>query len=69
MLRRLMAGGHAALQGHHTIPNFVSPAEEAALVALVDTCQPAWHDSNFNGKHRWAQRCMQRLSVCLASSL
>ena len=63
LLRRLMAGGHSALQGHHTIPNFVSPAEEAALLALVDTCQPAWQDSNFNGKHRWEPRCLQSPSA------
>ena len=63
LLRRLTAGGHSALQGHHTIPNFVSPAEEAALLALVDTCVPAWQDSNFNGKHRWEPRCLQRPSA------
>ena len=43
---------HAA--GEYLYPEFVTEGEEAALLHLVDHEEPAWKDSNFNGRHRSA---------------
>lgn len=45
---------HTALPGEYVICNFVTAAEELALINFVDAAQPDWRDSNFNGRHRCA---------------
>ena len=45
---------HTALPGEYVICNFVTAAEELALIKFVDAAQPDWRDSNFNGRHRCA---------------
>lgn len=51
---------HPTLVGEYVIHDFVSEAEEAALMELLDTQAPAWKDSNFNGRHRYNTACTVR---------
>lgn len=49
---------HPTLPGQHTIPDFISEAEEAELLEFLDgpDTQPPWKPSTFNGRHfgrRW----------------
>ena len=51
--RKLLVTPHASLRGHYLYERFVTPAEEAELVQMVETTAPAWHTSTFNGRHRY----------------
>lgn len=69
---RLRALAHPELPGQWLVPDFISAAEEAALLEMVDRDAPPWRDSNFNGCHR----CVEQRStacpvthVCMACSI
>lgn len=54
-LMRASAVEPTRLPGHHLIPDFITPDEEAALIDFLDTGEAdtnPWKPSNFNGRHR-----------------
>ena len=46
------AAAHASLPGQFLFQDFISKAEEAELLDLVDNHPPHWKNSTFNGTHR-----------------
>ena len=58
------AVAHAALGGLHIVEDFVSEAEEVALLAWCDAEQPGWRLRNFNGPalgQKWGAKTDLRL--------
>jgi alkylated DNA repair dioxygenase AlkB len=42
---------HPQLKGQYTIEDFITEAEEECLLQFLDSEQPLWKKSNFNGPH------------------
>ena len=73
-LMRASAVEPTRLPGHHLIPDFITPDEEAALLDYLDTGEAdtnPWKASNFNGRHRgkaWGVKVdLKRRTVAPAS--
>ena len=52
--RFLPQAEHPQLPGQFLVRDFVTPAEEAALLQLLDDreTEPPWKEATFNGPHR-----------------
>ena len=58
----LMQSAAQKLPGHHLFDKFISDDEEQELIDFIETCEPPWNQSTFNGPHRWI--LFSRISAC-----
>ena len=55
------------LPGQFLFEDFVTEKEERELVAFIDSCEPPWHLSTFNGPHKCAD--LTAMATCLAKAV
>ena len=51
IFQRMKSAANNRLPGQHLFENFVTEDEERQLIEYIDTCEPTWHLSTFNGPH------------------
>lgn len=51
VFQRMKSAANNKLPGQYLHENFISEEEERRLIEYIDTCEPAWHLSTFNGPH------------------
>ena len=52
LLYRMRSAANNKLPGQHLFQDFISEEEERQLIDFIETCEPPWHLSTFNGPHR-----------------
>ena len=51
VFERMKSAAKNKLPGQFLFENFISEEEEKQLIEYIDTCDPPWHLSTFNGPH------------------
>ncbi len=64
----LLCAGPSAVEGQFVVEGFLSEAEEAAVLAAVDSAEPPWTPSRLNGPSRCAALpCGHRRCTCAST--
>ena len=51
LFQRMKSAANNKLPGQFLLENFITEDEERELIDYIDTCEPPWHLSTFNGPH------------------